>query len=434
MSLKLKLDTFCWAILLLSIMSVSRVNAESQDPHSNKQYIKKLYPELLEIRRDLFDHPEPSGQEKYTSTTVINYLTNLGLEVKVNVGGYGVVGILKGSKPGRRIIWRADMDAAKFEYGEHSHDQASSGNVKHNHVAHVCGHDVHTTIGLGIANTLSQNLESLAGTVYFLFQPAEESQQGAKAMINDGLFDMIQADEIYAAHVGPMPTGVISTSSNNVFAHSRLLKIEFDGADNANAISAMVNQALSSVVRVKFPEKFTDLLNVTDPELGLSNPDTIYKDYVLFGGRPHKNKGEDTIVFSTELIASDYQDIKVVIKKLEQQMSTSQFNDRFRSIQIEHIREGVNNDLALVREANQLFKTTFGEDIIQDNYGKIPFASEDFGHFQKTVPGVYFLIGVANDERDNVAFPHMPGFEVDENVIHHAVSRFSTLIAHRLKY
>ena len=321
------------------------------------------------------------------------------------------------------------MDAAKFEYDEHSHDGTGGGDK----VAHVCGHDVHTTMGLGIANTLSQDLENLAGTVYFLFQPAEESQQGAKAMIDDGLFDLIQADEIYTAHVAPMPTGIITTSPNNVFSHSRALKIEFIGSSDTAEISDVVNQALSSVVRIKSPQKFTDLLNVTDPELGLSNPDTIYKDYVLFGGSPRLTAEEGAMIFSTELLVSNYDDIQAVIKKLEQNFSDSPFKDRFRSIQASHVREGVYNDQALIHQANELFRTTYGEHIIQDNYGKIPFASEDFGHFQKTVPGVYFFIGVANAEKGNVAFPHMPGFEVDEAVIQHGVSRFSTLIEHRLK-
>lgn len=434
MSLRSTLISLCTVISLLSVLSVSQVNADPKGLKSNEQYAQKIYPELIEIRRNLFEYPEPSGQEKYTSKVVANYLTHLGLEVKTNVGGYGVIGILKGSKPGKHIIWRADMDAAKFEYGGHDHNEASSGVTKHNSVAHVCGHDVHTTIGLGIANTLSQNLEGLAGTVYFLFQPAEESQQGAKAMINDGLFGMIQADEIYAAHVGPMSTGTIVTSPGNVFAHSRLLNIEFKGTTDVTAISAIINKATSSVVRVKSPQKFTNLLNVTDSELGLSNPNTIYKNYILFDGDPRHHKGEDKIVFSIELFTADYQDIKAVINKLKRQIRDSQFRDRLQSVQALHVREGVNNDQRLIHEANQLFETTFGEHVIQKNYGKIPFASEDFGHFQKTVPGVYFFIGVENAQRGNVAFPHMPGFEVDEDVILHGVSRFSTLIEHRLKY
>jgi len=334
-----------------------------------------------------------------------------------------IVCVLKGSKAGKRIAWRADMDAAQFEIGKHdNHD-----------IAHVCGHDVNTTIGLGIAKTLSQNVKSLAGTVYFLFQPAEESQRGAKAMINDGLFDMIQADEIYAAHVGPMPTGVIFTSTGNLFSHSRYIDIEFTGTDDAEALSEMVNTMMASVTRVKSPDQFVNLLNTSDPKLGLGNPETIYKDYVLFGGRPNVNNSDNKLVLSAELFTAEHQDIERVMDKLEQKIKTSKFKDRFTSIQAFHEREGVNNNAELVRQTSKLIKGSYGDDAVQDNFGRVPFASEDFGHFQKTVPGVYFFIGAANAEIGNVAFPHMPNFEVDEMVIHHGVSRFSTLIEHRLQ-
>lgn len=433
MLIKSKFSVFWKVILLLLVFCDSQASPESKNLNTNEQYSKELYPELLRVRRDLFNNPEPSGQEKRTSAVVASYLTDLGLEVKTNIGGYGVVGILTGSRPGKRIIWRADMDAAKFEYSENDHDGGSGDDTINKNIAHVCGHDVHTTIGLGIANTLSQNVDDLAGTVYFLFQPAEESQQGAKGMIDDGLFDIIQADEIYAAHVAPMPTGVITTSPNNVYAHSRFLKIEFTGIDNADKISAMINTAMSTVIRMKSPEKFTNLLNVADPELGLSNPDTIYQDYILFAGRAHERKEHNGVVFSTELFTSDFKDIKPVIAKLEQKIRASQFSGRFRSITVSHEREGVYNNQELVDEANQFFTAIYGENSIQSNFGKIPFASEDFGHFQKTVPGVYFFIGVATAEEENVAFPHMPGFDVDEMVIHYGVSRFSTLIEARLK-
>jgi metal-dependent amidase/aminoacylase/carboxypeptidase family protein len=423
MSLKSKAPLLSIATSILLALFIAQASAKPNSVKTNEDYSMSIYPELLELRRDLFKHPEASGEEKRTSSIAANYLRDLGLEVKTNVGGYGVVVILKGSKAGKRIAWRADMDAAQFEFGKHENED----------VAHVCGHDVNTTIGLGIAKTLSQNVKNLAGTVYFLFQPAEESQRGAKAMINDGLFDMIQADEIYAAHVGPMPTGVIFTSTGNLFSHSRYINIEFTGTGDAEVLSEMVNVMMASVTRVKSPDQFTNLLNTSDPKLGLGNPETIYQDYVLFGGRPNVKNSDNKLVLSAELFTSEHQDIELVMDNLEQQIRVSKFADRFSSIQALHEREGVNNNAELVRQTSHLIKSSYGDDAIQDNFGQVPFASEDFGHFQKTVPGVYFFIGTANAEKGNVAFPHMPNFEVDEMVIHHGVSRFSSLIEHRLQ-
>lgn len=422
MLLKSKISLLSITTSILFALSFTQVSAKSNKLNSHEEYSKSIYPELVELRRDLFKHPEMSGQEKRTSGVVADYLKGLGLDVKTNVGGYGVVGILKGAKEGKRIAWRADMDAAQFVFGQESHD-----------IAHVCGHDVNMAIGLGIANTLSQNVETLAGTVYFLFQPAEESQRGAKAMIDDGLFNMIQADEIYASHVAPLPTGVITSSPGNLFSHSRYINIKFTGTSDAKELSELVNSMMASVSRVKSPEQFTNLLNAADPKLGLGNPETIYQDYVLFGGSANIRKGDNKLVLSAELYTAEHDDIERVMNNLEQQIRTSKFKDRFSSIQAFHEREGVDNNAELVIQASQLIRGNYGADAFQDNFGQIPFASEDFGHFQKTVPGVYFFIGTANAETGNVAFPHMPNFEVDEMVIQHGVSRFSTLIEHRLQ-
>ncbi len=432
MSLKTKAPLRCIATLTLLALSSSCAVAKQTKIESHEDHARSIYEELVEIRRDLFDHPEASGEEKRTSEIVADYLTELGLEVKTNLGGYGVVGILKGSQPGKGIAWRADMDAAKFEFEEHGDHEAVGGSEK-NKVAHVCGHDVHTTIGLGIANTLSQNVENLAGTAYFLFQPAEESQEGAKAMINDGLFEIIQADEIYAAHAAPIPTGVITTSPGNLFAHSRYINIEFAGLDEAQALSGVVNSIMMSVTRITSPNHFINLLNISDAELGMGSPGSIYKDYVLFGGQPTIRKSDQKLVLSTELFTTEHKDIQHVADTLKRQILLSKFGNRFNSIEVLHEREGVNNDAELVSQASKLIKHRFGEGAMQDNFGHIPFASEDFGHFQKHVPGVYFFIGVADQVKGNVAFPHMPNFEVDEQVIHHAVSRFSTSIEHRLR-
>ncbi|MFT4635030.1 MAG: metal-dependent amidase/aminoacylase/carboxypeptidase family protein [Arenicella sp.] len=432
MLLKSKAPLLGIAASILLALFITQASAKHLNVKTHEEYSKSIYQELVELRRDLFEHPEVSGEEKRTSAIVADYLTKLGLEVKTNVGGYGVVGILKGSLAGKHIAWRADMDAAKFELGKQRQDETDNSDQS-NGVAHVCGHDVHTTIGLGIANTLSHNVDNLAGTIYFLFQPAEESQQGAKAMINDGLFDMIQVDEIYAAHVAPMPTGVITTSEGNVFSHSRYVKIEFAGTGNAEAISEMVNSIMTSLTRVKSPDQFTNLLNTADPKLGIGNLETIYQDYVLFGGRPKVKKGDNKLILSIELFTTEHQDIELVMSGVEQQVRASTFKDRFSSIQAFHEREGVDNNAELVSQASKVIKSTYGDNAFQASFGRIPFSSEDFGHFQKTVPGVYFLIGVANAKKGNIAFPHMPNFEVDEMVIHHGVSRFSTLIERRLQ-
>src|SRR5262245_21216495 len=138
---------------------------------------------FIAVRRDIHQHPETSGNEVRTAKLVADRLRSLGLDVRTSVGGHGVVGILKGGRPGRFIAYRADMDAV----ASNAQDPASFPSLVPG-VRHICGHDVHVAIALGLAETLTSVRASLPGRVMFIFQPAEERATGARAMIDDGLF------------------------------------------------------------------------------------------------------------------------------------------------------------------------------------------------------------------------------------------------------
>ena len=144
------------------------MSCKSSDEKTAHQKIEKqtneIFTNLVEIRRDFHEHPELAGNEKRTSKIIAEYLSNLGLEVKKGVAGYGVVGILKGGKEGKNIAWRADMDAIPNDFPDEV-----SYKSKNNGIQHGCGHDVHIAIGLGIAEVLSKNKESIKGTIYFIF-------------------------------------------------------------------------------------------------------------------------------------------------------------------------------------------------------------------------------------------------------------------------
>ena len=418
---------FIIPLLISSYIGMPQLNASQLDHDFIESEANRIYHELVEFRRDLYAHPEASGEEKRTSAKVAQYLLHLGLEVKTNVGGYGVVGILKGGKEGKRIAWRADMDAAYFEY---SHDDHIYG--EHNALKHVCGHDVHTAIGLGIANVLSQKVDDLSGTVYFLFQPAEENQRGAKAMISDGLYELIEPDEIYGLHVAPMATGLVSTRSGNVFAHARRIRISFDGVEDSEAITQLVGSAINDSIRVKEKVKFDNLNNITDSDLGISNPDTIYQDYVTFHSALHTEKLAKELNFGTEVYLSNLQELDHVVAQIKQKIDATEYKDRLRSVEYFHEREGVDNNEALVKSSTAILSKLFGDQVISESFGQMPLASEDFGHFQRKVPGVYFFIGASNERLGISAFPHMPEFSVDEMVIQVGVSYFASLIFERV--
>lgn len=188
--------------------------------------IQTFHSELTAFRRDLHAHPELGFEEVRTSGLVANALTALGIEVHRGIGKTGVIGVIrgKGTDSGRMIGLRADMDALPMvEDNIFAHRSTKSG------LMHGCGHDGHTTILLGAARYLSQT-RNFDGTVVLIFQPAEEGLGGARAMMDDGLFDTYPCDAIYALHNWPgLPAGTIGVNDGPMMASADKFEIVVTG-------------------------------------------------------------------------------------------------------------------------------------------------------------------------------------------------------------
>ncbi|MCW1404202.1 amidohydrolase [Novosphingobium sp. MW5] len=202
--------------------------------------IQDFAEDLTAIRRDLHEHPELGFQEVRTSGIVAAELTRLGIEVATGLGKTGVVGVLKGNRPGKTIGLRADMDALPID--EQTNLPWSS---KTPGVMHACGHDAHTTMLLGAARYLAEDRD-FAGTAVFIFQPAEEGLGGARAMIADGLFTQFPCDEIYGLHNSPFhQPGEIGVKPGQAMAGANFFDITVTGK---GAHAAMPEAAVDPVV------------------------------------------------------------------------------------------------------------------------------------------------------------------------------------------
>jgi hippurate hydrolase len=187
--------------------------------------IRAFEPELIAIRRDIHQHPETRFEEVRTAALVASKLREWGMKVEEGIGKTGVVGTLRGRRPGQRAIGlRADMDAL-FIQEENDFPHASKVPGK----MHACGHDGHTTMLLGAAKYLARNPD-FAGTVHFIFQPAEEAGTGAAAMIADGLFDRFPVDAVYGMHNTPgLPVGQFATRPGPILAGADFWGVTFTG-------------------------------------------------------------------------------------------------------------------------------------------------------------------------------------------------------------
>ena len=400
---------------------------------SVKSHTDEIFDSLVKIRRDFHMNPEVSGKEKRTSEEIAAYLLALGLEVKTGVGGYGVVGILNTGRAGKRIAWRADIDAMPSDIPD-----VVDFSSKNEGVRHICGHDVHTTIGLGIANVLVSLKENLNGTVYFIFQPAEEKNKGAKMMIADGLFDLIKPDEIYGLHVSPYPVGTVATKSANVYSHFTVIEIEYKASNNQDALVDFTKELMRSTQTYRPNAKFWDIRNLFSPELGPTNLNTIYKDYTALLGDFDIKKSNDTLKIRVVLDASDKDLLNTFLASIKNKIKTSKYSKELLSVQFNFqkgmpIMETPMNDEELTNETMKRISNIYGNQSVIPLYGVPPLQfSDDFAYFQKSVPGVYFFLGGSNYEKGIIAMPHTPNFEVDEECIKTGVNYFSSMIIERL--
>jgi metal-dependent amidase/aminoacylase/carboxypeptidase family protein len=237
-------------VLVMNIVSVAATSGAAQRAGLHQRiaaHLQKTTAEWVEVRRDIHRHPELSGQEVRTAALVADRLRTLGLEVQTGIGGHGVVGILRGGRPGPLVAYRADMDAVRSA----ATDPVDFASVVPG-VRHICGHDMHVTIGLALAASLSSVKADLPGRVMFIFQPAEERATGARAMLTDGLFAREKPDAIFGLHSAPLDAGRI-TSKSGLMMHPNEI------APGVTNHDALFTAAKADLIAVLGAQAFVDL-------------------------------------------------------------------------------------------------------------------------------------------------------------------------------
>ncbi|MBP0464257.1 amidohydrolase [Roseomonas sp. PWR1] len=253
--------------------------------------IARHLPALTAIRRDIHAHPELGMEETRTAALVAERLRAWGLEVTEGVGRLGVVGTLRGRRPGQGAIGlRADMDAlALTERTALPYASAHAGRM------HACGHDGHTTMLLGAAQALAE-APDFAGTVHFIFQPAEEGRGGAEAMLADGLFQRFPCDAVYGMHNMPgMPVGSFATREGPLMAASGRWTVTFRGtgghggnsphlASDITVAQAVFIQALQTIVARNVPASEGAVVSVGHIAGGAPEALNVMPSELLVGG------------------------------------------------------------------------------------------------------------------------------------------------------
>jgi amidohydrolase len=352
--------------------------------------------ELIEIRRDIHRHPEPSGQEVRTAALVAERLAALGLEVETGVGGHGVVGILVGGKPGHVVAYRADMDAMRDNSPDPVPFRSENPGVRH-----ICGHDIHTTVALGVAEALASIRGELPGTVKFVFQPAEENMQGAKAMIENGVLEDPAPSAIFAVHTAPLEVGQIGTVEGLGLPGTDVIRVRVTGGEAPAEVARAMARLISGVSTVGPP----------------GSPEPEGDDFIWANARSSRLPGSDGYAVSGSVKASgedQYASAKKQIKNGLKLLAAGE--TRYELEYRDRVLADMINDVQLVRDSEGPLRRVLGaENVIAS--GSSPYFGEDFAFYQQIIPGALYWLGVSNSEKGTVGMPHSPAYVADEESI-----------------
>jgi len=406
-------------VLLLTLLAnatFAQVNPKLQT--KLEQQAKEIEAQVIEWRRHFHEFPELSNRETKTGAYIAEHLKKLGMEVQYPVAKTGVVGLLKGGKPGPVIALRADIDALPVTERNRlpfASKERTTFNGQETGVMHACGHDTHTAILMAVAEILSKNKSDIKGTIKFIFQPAEEGapageEGGADLMVKEGVLENPKVDVIFGMHIQSISKlGTITYRPAGMMAASDWFSIKVKGKQSHGAapwmgvdpivIGAQIVSGLQTIV-----SRQTDLTKeaavVTIGRFQAGVRENIIPEEAFMGGTIR--------TLDDAMREKIHEKIKLTATKIAESGGAT------AEVTIEKRGSLTYNDPALTEKmVPSLQKAAGASNVILIN---AVTGSEDFSEYQKKVPGLFFLVGAMPPEQDPTKVPahHTPDFMIDE--------------------
>jgi metal-dependent amidase/aminoacylase/carboxypeptidase family protein len=271
-------------------------------------------------------------------------------------------------------------------------------------VRHICGHDIHTTVGLGIAEALAAVRDELPGTVKLIFQPAEENIEGARAMIADGVLEDPSPVAILALHTAPLEVGQIGVIEGMVLPGIDMVTVTLTGNGDLEAAAGAYASLFSEVSTIGPP----------GPDLSIQGVPEFIFAYAA-GSEP---AGEDSWVVQGFLRASGEDQYRRAKSDILAKLEALDFEGVSREVgYVDRFLADTINDQDLLDASVPTIRSRVGEDAVVVSRAPIPYFGEDFSFFQQEIPGALFWLGVSNSEKGIVGLPHSPDYVADEGAI-----------------
>ncbi|HEV2145998.1 MAG TPA: amidohydrolase [Longimicrobiaceae bacterium] len=412
------------AAALASVALAGAVPAAAQDAAALRaeadRRAAEVQPRVVAWRRDIHQHPELSNRETRTAKLVADHLRGLGMEVRTGVAHTGVVGVLRGGRPGPVVALRADMDALPVT---EQTDLPFRSTVRTTYngqevgVMHACGHDLHTAMLMGTAQVLAGMRERIPGTVVFIFQPAEEGpppgeEGGARLMVKEGVLQDPKPDAVFGLHVWPQPVGTLHFRPLGTMAAADNVRIVVRGKQTHGAVpwggvdpivvGAQIVSALQAI-----PARQLDL--------------TVAPAVVTIGsfqGGVRQNIIPDSVVmlgtirtFDTTMQRETHERVRRTAQMIAQAAGAT------AEVEIREAAALTFNDPELTARMAPTLARVVGP----ERLGTVrPItAAEDFSYYQQQVPGMFFFLGIVPEGQDPARVPanHSPHFFADEGAL-----------------
>jgi amidohydrolase len=407
---------FSLLLLFVSVCGFAQVNAKLQSKVD--QMVVAIEPRMIEWRRNIHQNPELGNREFKTSAKIAEHLKSLGIEVQTGVAHTGVVGILKGAKPGPVIALRADMDALPVTERNSlpfASKERTVFNGQETGVMHACGHDTHVAVLMATAEILAKNKNDLKGTVKFIFQPSEEGppageEGGAFLMVKEGVLDNPKADVIFGMHIQSIsPLGRITYRPAGLMAASDWFSITVKGRQSHGSapwmgvdpivVSSQIIMGLQTIVsRQTELTKEAAVITVGRFQSGIRE-NIIPEEAFMAGTIRTLDEGMQEMI---------HEKIRLTATRIAESAGAT------AEVVIDKKTPVTYNDPALTEKVVASLQRAAGaENVVRIN---AVTGAEDFAFYQKKIPGFFFFVGAMPPDQDPSKVPahHTPDFMIDE--------------------
>jgi len=371
--------------------------------------------DVIAIRRDLHQHPELGFEERRTAAFVATRLHDLGYEVAEEIGITGVVGVIRGTRPGKTIMLRADMDALPIE-----EENAVAYASQTRGAMHACGHDGHVAMLLGAATLISRRRDELAGTIVLCFQPAEEGLGGAKAMVEAGVLERFGVERAYGLHLASaFPTGIIGLREGPFYASSDSIEITIEGVGGHGAAPHL------SVDPIYVAGAFiVALQQVVSRQIDPLAPAVVTIGAIHAGTIHNVIPSRATLLGTVRAFEAD---VRAKMAERIERVLRGVCDSSGATYKFEYIRRYpvTSNDAEQARYVRALAEREIGPRRVME--APKLMGAEDFSFFAEKVPACFYTLGTSSSP--DTSWPHHHArFDIDESALANGV-RMMTAIA-----